>query len=377
MPKFNKNSILALFILIGTIVGAGMFGLPYAFAKSGIFPALFYFPLLIGVTMFLHLAFGEILLRTGDDCRLAGLARKYLGKGYGRLATFSVIVGLTGSLLAYIILAGQFLSTILPFDISAFNCSLIFAFASLPFIFKGMKVVAPMEIFTNIAFFAIIIFIFAVGIPEVDLGNFSLINLPNMFLPYGVLMFSLVGFSAVAEAESILKPEEKGRMKRIIKIAFLLVSIVYILFTLIVVGVSGVKTSADVFSGLSSFLGPEVIFLGSLAALITVADSFLVVALYLRNSLVCDQKFSKPLASSFVGFIPVLLFLMGITNFIDVIGFLGTIIGVIEGIIIILLYNKSKTLGDHEPEYTVKVPKIVLFLCGLVLILGAVLQFII
>jgi amino acid permease len=327
--------------------------------------------------MFLHLAFGEIFLRTKDDCRLAGFARKYLGRGSGRLATFSIVVGLTGSLLAYIILAGQFLSTILPFDISSFNCSLIFALASLPFLFKGMKVVAPMEVFTNVAFFIIIIFVFVVGFPKVELGNFSLINLPNIFLPYGVVLFSLVGFSAIAESESILRAEEKWRMKGLIKTAFLLVSIVYIFFTLIVVGVSGDKTSTDVFSGLSSFLGPEIIFFGALAAFITVADSFLVVALYLRNSLICDQKFPKLLASSFVGFVPALLFVIGLRNFIDVIGFLGTIIGVIEGIIIILLYNKSKTLGDHAPEYTVKVPRIILFLCALVLILGAILQFIV
>jgi len=70
-------------------------------------------------------------------------------------------------------------------------------------------------------------------------------------------------------------------------------------------------------------------------------------------------------------------FLVGFRSFIEVIGFLGTIIGVIEGIIIILLFKKAKELGDHQPEYTVKVPKFLLYVFMLILILGAVLQFII
>ncbi|MFA5355709.1 MAG: aromatic amino acid transport family protein [Candidatus Paceibacterota bacterium] len=376
--KLSKNSIFALFILIGTIVGAGMFGLPYVFSRSGILPALFYFPIIAGLLMFLHLAFGEIFLRTKEECRLVGLARKYLGKNYGRLATFSVVVGLIGSLLAYIILEGQFLSTILSgFGVSAFDCSIIFVLLSLPLIFRGLKVIAPMEIFTNVAFFIIIIFILIVGLPKVSLDNFSLISLPDVFLPYGVILFSLVGFSAVAEAESVLRQEEKKNMKSIIKIAFLIITVLYILFSFVVVGVSGDKTSQDVFSGLSSFLGPGIIFFGTLAAFITVADSYLVVAIYLKNSLICDQNISKVLASIFVGLLPVVLFILGVRNFIGVIGFLGTVIGVIEGIIIILLFNKSKTLGDHNPEYAVNIPKIVLFVCALVLVLGAVLQFII
>lgn len=374
--KISKNRIFALFILIGTIIGAGMFGLPYVFSKSGILPVLFYFPLLVGLMLFLHLAFGEIFLRTKEECRLVGLARKYLGRNYGRLATFSVVVGLTGSLLAYIILEGQFLSVILSgFGVSASSCSIFFALASLPLIFRGLKIIAPMEILTNIIFFLIIFFVFIVGIPKIEIDNFSLLNLPDLFLPYGVILFSLVGFSAVAEAESVLKLEEKRSMKSIIKLAFLVTSILYIIFSLVVVGVSGDNTSQDVFSGLSSSLGPGIVLFGALAAFITVADSYLVVAIYLKNSLVCDQKIPKNLAASFVGLFPVVLFVLGVTSFIDVIGFLGTIIGVIEGIIIILLYKKAKALGNEEPEYSVNVPRIIPYVCGLVLVLGAVLQF--
>jgi amino acid permease len=113
MTVFNKNSILSLFILVGTIVGAGLFGFPYVVLKSGVLPAIFYFIILGGLMILLHLFFGEVFLRTKEDCRLVGLARKYLGKWWGRLAMLSVFIGITGALLAYIILSGELISTML------------------------------------------------------------------------------------------------------------------------------------------------------------------------------------------------------------------------------------------------------------------------
>ena len=55
----SSPSVLALSTLIGTIVGAGMFGLPFAIVQSGLFASLFYF-LLLGICVtYLHLFFGE------------------------------------------------------------------------------------------------------------------------------------------------------------------------------------------------------------------------------------------------------------------------------------------------------------------------------
>ncbi|MFH1510027.1 MAG: aromatic amino acid transport family protein [Candidatus Nealsonbacteria bacterium] len=379
MLSFSKNSVFALFIFVGSTVGAGIFGIPYVVSKSGVIPAIFYFLILGGIMLLLNLFFGEIFLRTKENCRLAGLSRKYLGKNYGRLTSFSVFVGLIGALLAYIILGGKFLSILLSSVIlvDPFYCSLFFGLILIPFIFKGVKVVAPLEIFTNACFFIIIFIIFILGFPKINFHNFTLIEIPNILLPYGVILFSLAGMSAIPEAEALLKTtKEKKSLKKIIITSFVAMVFLYAFFTFIIVGISGKDTSVDVFQGLIPFLGPEIIFIGSLAAFITLADSFLVIAICLRNSLVCDQKMPKLLANSLVTFLPIILFLIGLRGFIEVIGFLGTLIGAVEGVIIILLFRKAKELGNHQPEYTINVPKIVLFLCAVFLILGAVIQFV-
>jgi hypothetical protein len=289
-----------------------------------------------------------------------------------------VFIGTTGALLAYIILSGELISTMLSsrIEVEPFYCSLFFVMVLAPFIFNGMKVVAKAEVLTNALFFIIIFAILIVGFPNISLHNFSLISLPNILLPYGVVMFSFVGFSAIPEAEAILQgPKEKRNLKNIILVTFGIAIAFYMIFSFVIVGISGNETSPDVFRGLIPFLGPEIVLFGALAATITVADSFLVVAIYLKHTLVCDQKISNNAANYIVVFLPVILFLLGFRSFIDVIGFLGTIIGVIEGIIIILLFGKAKKLGNDKPEYEIKVPKFLLYVCALVLILGAVFQF--
>jgi len=237
--------------------------------------------------------------------------------------------------------------------------------------------IAPTVIVTNLVFFLIIIIIFLFALPNINVQNFSLINLSDSFLPYGVILFSLIGFTAIPEIGGILKTtEERKNFRKVILFSFLIIISLYIFFTLTVVGVSGEMTSPDVFQGLLPFLGPGIIFWGALAAVVTLADSFLAIALYLRDTLVYDYKFSKLTAGLFTCGLPLILFLIGFRSFIGTIGFVGTIIGLIEGIIIILIFKKAKELGDRQPEYSLKIPAFLLYFLITLLLLGAVSQFV-
>jgi len=371
--KFKK-SLSALAILIGTIVGAGIFGIPYAISKSGIIVGLFYFLILGLVVTFLHLFFGEIVLRTKEKNRLTGYAQKYLGK-WGKISiSISTFLGITGVLLAYIILGGEFLKIIFP-KISSFYFSLIFWFLLIYFVFRGIKIISSVEIFTNFFFFLIIFLIFFILLPKINLENFHLINLQNLFLPYGVIMFSLMGFTAIPEMTDVLvEPNEKRRLKKIIIFASIVTIILYLFFSLSVIGVSGEKTSQDALSGLSQFLGKKIVILFALIGVITLADSFLIIDLYFRNTLIYDYHSPKIFASFLATFLPLFFFLIGFRQFIPVISFIGTILSMIEGIVILLIFSKIKKLGDREPEYSLKIPKFLLYILGTIFILGAISQ---
>lgn len=378
---FQKNSIFALTILTGTIIGAGIFAIPYVVSKSGIIPGIFYLLLLGFVVLLIHLFFGEIVLRTKEKHRLPGFAQKYLGNRGKSLATFSDFFGIIGALLAYIIIGGDFLRMILllffpvlselPF--LYFN---LFFWAILSFfIFLGIKLIARIQFLMNMALFLVIFLIFIFALPEINFQNFVLINPNYFFLPYGVILFSLFGWSAIPEMREILESQkEKKNLKKIIITASVIVFGLYSLFFLAVVGVSGGKTSPEAFQGLLPFLGPQIIILGTLFGFLAIATSFLILGNYLKNVLIYDFKISKYLSILLACGLPLILFLLGFRDFIGVIGFIGTIVGAISGIIIILIFKKAKSLGDRQPEYDLKIPLFLLYFLIIILILGTFFQ---
>ena len=377
----NKNFVFALTILVSTIIGAGIFGIPYVVSKSGALLSLFYFLVLGGAAVLVHLLFGEIVLRNEGKRRIVGYAQKYFGKPGKLLMTFSTMAGLAGSLLAYGILAGGFLKIVVSSfwpsaGLSSFIFTIIFFCALSFFIFRGLKTIAPIEIFTNVSFFLIILAVFIIGLPKIDFSNFSLADGgQNLFFPYGVIMFSLVGWMAIPEIVDTLKnKEEKKWLKKIIILSTTFCLLLYLFFSFVVFGISGKNTTADSLLGLAPFLGQKIIFFGALAAILTLIDSFLLIGLSLKNTLVYDLKLSKGLASVITCFLPIILFLVGFQSFIGTIGFMGAVLGTIDGIMIVLMYKKAKKIYDREPEYSLKIPSFLIYLLILVFILGALSQ---
>jgi tyrosine-specific transport protein len=368
----RKNFILAVASLIGTIIGAGVFGIPYVMAKSGILFCLFYF-LILGASVFLlHLFFGEVVLRTKQKHRLVGYAEKYLGKKAKALAAFSTIFGTIGALLVYIILGGHFLKLIFPFSLSSFQLSLFLWIILSFFIFLGMKSIAWVQLLMNAGFLGAVLLIFFYSFPKIDMGNFILADPQYIFLPYGVILFSLVGWNAIPEVETILV--KKKDLKKVIFWAIAISLSFYFLFGLFISGLTGQNTTPEAFEGLVPILGQKIIILGGIFGLFAISTSFLILGNYLKNTLIFDYRFPYLFAFFIATFSPLLLFLSGVREFIWVIAFVGTFIGLIEGTMIILVYKKAKKQGDKIPEYNLKIPRYIPYFVMIVLVLGAIAQ---
>lgn len=361
---------VALSTLVGTIVGAGIFALPYVTSQSGVLIALLYFLPLGGAVLLLHLMFGEVCLRTKSKRRLVGYAAKYLGP-LGKLpVVFSTIFGLVGALLAYTIIGGNFLSLLTGF--SPFWSSLLFwAFLSF-FVVKGIQAIGRAELFMNVGLLAVFALILASALPHVQLSRFELFSLPNLFLPYGVVLFALTGWSAIPEVADLFKRDSERRsLDNLLVWASVITVTLYMVFSLVVVGVTGENTTGDALSGLVPILGDGVARLGAAFGLLAVAASFLVLGNYLKNSLRYDFKLSVPLALSFALLLPLGLFLVGLREFIPVLSSVGIVLGVVEGSVIALLFLKAKTKGDRKPEYHLKVSPKVGYLLVALLCAGA------
>jgi len=370
----DKTSVLALASLIGTIIGAGVFGIPYVMAKSGIAFCLFYFLILGTVVLVLHLFFGEIILRTKQKYRLIGYTEKYLGKKAKILVSFSTIFGTIGSLLAYIILNNNFLEIILPNSLNPLYIGLILWAILSFFVFSGIKLISQVQLLMNVCFFGAIFYIFSNTLPKIDINNFILADPKYIFLPYGVILFSLVGWNAIPGVVSILS--EKKNLKKVIFQAMTICVCFYILFGLFISGVTGSSTSQEAFQGLIPFLGQKVMLLGAIFGIFAVSTSFLTSANYLKNTLIFDYKISYFISFNLVIFIPLILFLIGVRQFIWVIAFIGIFMGLVDGTVISLIYQKAKKYGDRIPEYSLSIPKYFFYSIIIILFFGAFMEII-
>jgi len=372
-----KSFFYAVAVLIGMIVGVGIFGIPYAVAQAGFVAGLFYLVILTVAILIVHLLYGEIVLRTPSDHGLVGYADKYLGASGKRVMGAVIIFEFYGGLLAYLIAGGKFLNVALGRFLGGSDMiwSLVFFSVGALIVFAGLKTVAPSEFFMTIFMVAIAAIIFIKGAPIIKITNLPAVNWAKFFLPYGIILFSLTGGAAIPEVRQILKNQEHN-FKKIIVLGTLIPAVVYFFFTLGIVGVTGSATSKDAISGLTPHFGAWVVMLGAIFGFLAVITSYLVVATNLRRVFRQDYKINKFLAWALVCFVPLILYWLGINDFIYVIGLVGALAVGAEGIMTILIYWRAKKLGLRQPEYSLKISRLVLGGLTLIFLLGVVYQLI-
>src|SRR3989344_2068768 len=99
----NKHIISGIATLTGTIIGAGVLGMPYVIAKAGFLTGTLALLALGIMAIFMYLYLGEIVLRTKGNHQLTGYAEIYLGKWGKKLMFLAMAVGIYGALAAYLI----------------------------------------------------------------------------------------------------------------------------------------------------------------------------------------------------------------------------------------------------------------------------------
>ncbi len=359
-----KNKLFgAIALLIGTVVGAGIFGIPYVVSQVGFMTGFFYLLVLGAVIFITTLCYAEVILRTREEHQMAGYAGKYLGKWGERIISFSLVFGIYGALLAYMVGVGDFLHALLydflggtPFLYTA----LFFILASIA-VFFGLKTIIKIEkiMVAVLILAAVLIFIF--GLPYVEMENLIGFDRMNLFLPYGVILFAFTGATVLADMKKILSGEEK-KLKKSILIAYVIVFVIYLSFSFVVCGISGKDTSPEAIIGLNNVMGDKIFVIGAILGILTMTTSFLTLGLVLREIFMCDYKFGKVLSWVYACFVPFVIFLFGLADFIKIIGMVGAITGGLQGILILIMYLKAKKQGNTKPLFSIKVPKVIVYL---------------
>lgn len=333
-------------ITSGTI-GAGILGIPYAVAQVGVGIGILYILGLGLLMMGLNILIGEVAIRAGQKLQLAGLAERYLGKPGKWVMTLLVYTMLFGVLTVYIIGEGRGLAAL--FGGSEFWWSLgFFAFASL-LILIGMNTVKTVELFLCLGVLAVVLLLSVLSAGNVDFVHYGQLNLANLFLPYGIILFAFHSTTTIPEAHSLLRDREKTFREAIIISSFI-VMIVYTLFTLTVIGVTGNETTEIATIGLGRAVGPAVFLLGNLFAILAMGTSFLVSGLALRDSLRWDFNISRSIATAIACYVPLLIFLLGVRDFITTIDVIGGVFMSLEMLLLLFIYYRARRENMHtEP----------------------------
>ena len=380
----KKELFLAIATLVGFVVGAGVLGLPYVFSRSGFITGVLNVILIGLAVMVLNLMLGEINLRTKKSHQLVGCAEKYLGKKGKKIMMLFLLLGWYGAMIAYTIKMGEFFSVLLEplFLLDPIYYSIIFAMVGGIFIYKGLGVIKKCEFSMIIITLLIMVVIGIFCLPNINPNNLQIFNLKQFLFPFGVVLFAFGGAGAIPEMKEILKKDKK-LLKKAIIIGTSISMLIYILFPLFVVGVTGNSTTDGAIIGLGNALGPRVLLIGILFGLLTMSTSFLVVGLAIKEifKFDCGNKFKckindliPSLLACVVPFIiAIIIMFLKIDNaFYKVIDINGAFIYPITSILFVLMFWKSREKGERKPEYVLKYGKlmgwiiILLFLAGFI-----------
>ena len=366
MTKFSSSEPLA--VLIGTIIGAGIFSLPYVAFKTGFGITVFYVLVLSILTIVVHQLLAEVSRGTQKIHRLPGYTEEYLGKNWRNFSLIISSLELIGTLLAYLILGGGFLQSYFTsyFGGSTIFYVLIYFVVGSFLIYLGIKSIAKTEI-VMFAFFILILFLFFFyGAPALNFQNLLTFQPQNFLWPYGPILFSLWGLTLVPEIKEMVAGNRQ-KLRRVISAGIIFCALYYLLFIFIILGVSGNQTSADALSGFGKIVGSQVIRLGFIFGFFATFTSFITLGLTFKKILQYDLKLPEKFSWVITCFSPLILYLLGIKNFLNVISLTGAVLLGLEAIIVILIYKNflKKKFQQKAPFWLY--PLAGFFLLGLIL----------
>ncbi|MCX6737401.1 MAG: hypothetical protein NTX26_01510 [Candidatus Parcubacteria bacterium] len=368
-------------ILVGMIIGAGVFTLPYVSLKSGIIPTLILLALVGVLVTYVHLLYGELTLRTEKLCGLPGYVGTYLGDKAKKFVLLTTLLTFSISLLILLLLATQFLTTLLnQMGINGLGSPWIFTILWLVISFITLydsRLAVKANFIFSFVLVAIFIFISFKSFPVIQIVNLTPTHWLSFLLPYGVIFYAINGLAAVPESLQTAKINKlpSKKYKQIILWGTIIPVIIYALFIVSVVGMSGLATTMTAIDGLVGVLGPRIVILGAVLGLLAVVTTYVSFGMYLKHLFVNDMGFTRVIAQALILLMPFVLYFTGLNNFLQAIGFMGALLGGLEGVLVLLSVYRAKRMDcTRKPEYIIPLPKWLLVTLIMALLCGAIME---
>lgn len=358
--------------IVGTVIGLGIFAIPYAAKDTGITPTVALIIFVAAMSVLVSILYAEIIIFNKREECIVSYARRYLGQWAGKAETCSALFGYTGSILAYILAIAVFVKALIPQDGVYFWPIILFysAISGLVLLLKKVKNLGNLEIVLAGIMCAAFFWVSWESMPQwKPLKD----DWSKMVVPYGVVWFSLTGGSAIPIVVRILGRKGK-KVFNAISFAYVLIALITILFFVAALKTGGGKIGPDPFIVMGEKIGSRIFYLGTLIGVLAVVTSHWTLATHFKNVLNEDLKFNPTASWLLVVFLPLILILIGVSNFVSVIGLVGLVAGTFDALLLIAIYRKIFSRKNTVPRVLpVKLPGAVMW--GVfILLVGAALS---
>ena len=349
-PTRIKDFLLSFGLLAGTIIGAGVFSLPYIFKFSGISLGFVYLVVAAFAYIAIYLMYAEVVEKTPGEHRLVGYSRIYLGIWAAVPAILMTIVEGILVLTIYLILSESFAHLLFRSGSSEVKI-VIFWFLSSAGVLLGLKRIAKAELVITLGILGIFAMVFLFGLE--NLGGISRNDfLPvwgNFLLPFGPILFALSGRAAIPAIVRLGGPASTGQggpVKKSIAWGVAIPALAYFFFAFSVVAISPIVTE-DAVTGLRAGIPGWASWLLGALGILALISSYLTIGYDVDKSLETDLKVSYWTRFAVVMLGPITLYFGGLRDFLQTVSFTGGIFIALESIFIVWIWMRMKRLKFH------------------------------
>lgn len=362
--------VQALTLLSGTIIGVGVFALPYVVSQTGLAIGLAELALLTGVVLVIHLMYADIAASMTVPHQLPGYAGRYLGLKAKYAGMAVACSGLLGSLIVYVILGSQFLATLLSPVLgegAARGALWLFVIGGAIIFLYDSFVAADVDMVLTFALVALMAILIWLGITRGSWASMPAGNVANIAVPYGAILFALAGSSVIPRVRQMFG-RSLSPLRAVIMWGTLIPALLYGLFVIAIIAATDSRVSPDAISGLAEVFGPSVVYAGAMVGFLATITSYIGVGLTAKTLIAADLKAPSGLSWALVSFVPVFLVSLGISDFIRLISLIGALAVGAEGALIIAIWRKlpKRTLLPSVPGIA-QAALVFLFALGIVI----------
>jgi amino acid permease len=334
----GQKRLRATLALIGTIIGAGVFGVPAMIGAWGVALGTVGFIVITLLVLGVHVLLAEAVSVYKSPARLAGLAHYWLGPAGGIATGMAQTLQTMGSNLAYLILGGEFLSAIAwmcGVHVSTLAWQTFFWAMGVVVVVTGLGWMARIEAHLTWALVGVMLLMIFVLTGRMELSLIAQLPTQWTIEPYGIFLFALLGTTVIPELEELTSGNAADFRTSVVRGTLVAAMLTYAFGVSAWLASSGMlgRQIADVIA----LLPPALAFIVPVFGFLAVATSYFTTSYDLDAMFRVDFQFAPWLARIVTLGVPFALLFLTTRDFLSVIGLVGSVFSAAVAVVCVLV----------------------------------------